>query len=143
MRPFSKKEEQIVIQAVQDAERMTSGEIRVHVESNCPEPQVLDRAVHVFDSLQMENTQLRNGVLIYLAVVSKQFAIIGDVGINEVVPEGFWNRAVEAMRPLLAKGETALAVAAGARMVGELLKDKFPCQGDDKNELSDEISYGK
>lgn len=143
MRPFSRKEEKLIIQAIQNAECMTSGEVRVHVEGKCPESEVLDRAVHVFDSLGMQNTQLRNGVLIYVAIASKQFAIIGDEGINKVVPEGFWNGAVEAMRPYFAKGKVAQAIAQGIQMVGELLKEKFPYQSDDKNELSDEISYGK
>ncbi len=63
---------------------------RVHIETHC-EAEVLDRTAYLFKKIGMQKTELRNGVLIYLAVESRKFAIIGDKGINAVVPENFWD----------------------------------------------------
>lgn len=131
-----------VLAAIHNAELQTSGEVRVHLEHVCEEENVLDRAAWLFKELGMEKTELRNGVLIYLATKSKRFAIIGDCGINNVVPENFWDSARDAMIPFLSKGDFASALEEGIARVGELLKDKFPYQTDDVNELPDSISYG-
>ena len=74
---FTKEQEDIIIQAIKEAELNTSGEIRLHVENNC-KINVLDRASHIFKKLSMHKTALRNGVLFYLAVKDKKFAILGD-----------------------------------------------------------------
>ena len=87
---LSKEEEQQVVQSIQSAEHQTSGEIRVHIESVC-KGNVLDRAAWLFKSLKMHETAQRNGVLIYLSTSDRKFAIIGDAGINAVVPAGFWD----------------------------------------------------
>jgi len=82
-------------------------------------------------------------VLIYLSINDRKFAIIGDSGINKVVPEGFWNRIKEIMISHFVKNEYAQGIIEGIEMTGQQLRQYFPWQTDDVNELSDEISYGK
>lgn len=139
---LSKEEEQQVVQAIQSAEHQTSGEIRVHIESVC-KGNVLDRAAWLFKSLKMNETAQRNGVLIYLSTSDRKFAIIGDAGINAVVPVGFWSDVKELMTGCFSKGEMVKGFVSGIGKVGEKLKAFFPYQEDDVNELPDEISYGK
>ncbi len=139
---LSQKEEQEVVQAIQLAEHQTSGEIRVHIESLC-KGEVLDRAAWLFKSLKMHKTALRNGVLIYLSTTDRKFAIIGDSGINAVVPSGFWNDVKEQMIGNFKDGLVMEGLVSGIGKVGEKLKEFFPYQKDDVNELPDEISYGK
>jgi uncharacterized membrane protein len=146
MDPFSQilsaSDKQKISQAIKTAELNTSGEIRVHIESKCKINE-LDRAAHVFSILKMHQTELRNGVLIYLAFKDRKFAIIGDAGINAVVPDDFWESTKELMKSYFLKGEFAQGIIVGIDSVGEKLKQFFPYQTDDKNELSDEISFGK
>ena len=139
---LSKEEEQLVVQAIQSAEHQTGGEIRVHIESIC-KGNVLDRAAWQFKSLKMHKTALRNGVLIYLSTDDRKFAIIGDAGINAVVPEGFWDDVKDLMVNYFSKGEMARGFVEGIARVGEKLKEFFPYLEGDINELPDEISYGK
>jgi len=139
---LGKENEQLITKAIEKAEHQTSGEIRVHVESKCKE-EVLDRAAWLFKKLKMHETKDRNGVLIYLSINDRKFAIIGDAGINKVVPEGFWNDNKEMMISHFKKGEFAIGLIKGIEKAGEQLKLYFPHQDDDVNELSDEISYGK
>jgi uncharacterized membrane protein len=139
---LSKDEESLVVKAIQKAEHQTSGEVRVHIESSCP-GQVLDRAAWLFKSLKMHKTAQRNGVLIYLSLDDRNFAIIGDAGINAVVPTGFWDDVKVLMFTAFSKGLIANGIVDGIEQVGEKLKEFFPYQDDDVNELSDEISYGK
>ena len=139
---LSKEEEQQVVQAIKSAEHQTGGEIRVHIESVC-KGNVLDRAAGLFKSLKMHETSLRNGVLIYLSTDDRKFAIIGDAGINAVVPAGFWEDVKELMVSSFSKGEMVQGFVAGIERVGEKLKEFFPYLKDDINELPDEISYGK
>ena len=139
---FGKENEQAIQKAIEGAEHQTSGEIRVHLESVC-NADVLDRAAWLFKKLKMNKTKERNGVLIYLSINDRKFAIIGDSGINKVVPPGFWNEIKELMITHFSKGEFAEGVITGIEKTGEKLKQFFPYQTDDVNELSDEISYGK
>lgn len=139
---LSKEQEQQVIQSIQSAEHQTGGEIRVHIESLC-KGNVLDRAAWLFKSLKMHETALRNGVLIYLSTDDRKFAIIGDSGINAVVPSGFWNDVKELMVSNFSKGNLTEGFVLGIGKVGEKLKEFFPYQKDDVDELPDEISYGK
>ena len=139
---LSKEEEQQVVQAIQSAEHQTSGEIRIHIESVC-KGNVLDRAAWLFKSLKMHETAQRNGVLIYLSTSDRKFAIIGDSGINAVVPAGFWNDVKELMIGNFSKGNLTEGFVLGIGKVGEKLKEFFQFQKDDVNELTDEISYGK
>lgn len=137
---FSNSEELQIMNAIRQAEGNTSGEIRVHIENNCKN-EVLDRAAQVFDLLKMQKTELRNGVLFYLAIRDKKFAILGDVGINAKVPEKFWDEIKELMLDHFKKGEFADGLSQGIIKAGEQLKEHFEHQDDDVNELSDEISY--
>ncbi|MEI6275894.1 MAG: TPM domain-containing protein [Prolixibacteraceae bacterium] len=139
---LSLEEEAMVVKAIQEAEHQTGGEVRVHVESVC-RGNVMDRAAWLFKSLKMHETALRNGVLIYLSTTDRKFAIIGDAGINAVVPKGFWDDVKEQMIAHFSKGEMATGFVVGIAKVGEKLKEFFPYQDDDINELPDEISYGK
>jgi uncharacterized membrane protein len=138
---LSREEEQLVVQAIKSAERETGGEIRVHIETRCKD-NVLDRAAWLFKSLKMHKTALRNGVLIYLSTDDRKFAIIGDAGINAVVPIGFWDDVKVLMISCFGKGQLAEGLSLGIERVGEKLKEFFPLKKDDANELSDEISYG-
>jgi uncharacterized membrane protein len=142
VRFFSQAEEAAVIAAIQLAESKTSGEIRVHVEKQGT-GDIMREAVRVFRKLKMDRTALRNGVLILIAPERRSFAIIGDEGIDAVVPAGFWDAERDIMRAHFSRGEYGAGVCAVVHEVGEKLKVHFPRQENDKNELSDEISYGE
>ncbi|MGQ7870077.1 TPM domain-containing protein [Sunxiuqinia sp. sy24] len=139
---FTDEEKKQITDAVKAAELNTSGEVRVHVEGKCPED-VLDRAAYWFEKLAMHKTELRNGVLFYLAVTDQKFAILGDAGINAKVPSDFWDEIKEHVLSKFKEGRFADGLSEGIRMAGEQLKAHFPYQTDDVNELSDEISFGK
>ncbi len=139
---FSKTEKEEIKKAILNAEMDTSGEIRVHIESVCDE-EVLDRAAYLFKKLKMEKTELRNGILFYLAVDSQKFAILGDSGINASVPEDFWSNIKEEMREKFQAGEFTSGLIEGIKQTGLKLKRHFPHHLDDINELTDEISFGK
>lgn len=136
---LSSKEEQEIVKAIRNAEKNTSGEIRVHIE-NAPQKDLMNRALEVFYLLEMEKTKQRNGVLIYVAVATKQFAILGDEGIHKKVTEHFWDAEKQMAFSYFSKGEYEQGLIAVIAKVGEKLKMHFPYQKDDVNELSDEIS---
>ncbi|MEN8839295.1 MAG: TPM domain-containing protein [Flavobacteriales bacterium] len=138
---LNQTEELQVLEAIKKAETNTSGEIRVHLETECKK-EVLERAKEVFEKLKMHKTKLRNGVLFYVATESKHFAILGDKGINEKVEPDFWNSTKEIVLQKMREGERAKALELGIHQAGERLKTHFPYQQDDLNELSDEISTG-
>ncbi len=137
---FTDEQSKLIQQAIADAERMCSGEIRVHVDMWC-KGDVMQMAKKVFEKLKMHETAERNGVLIYLALEDKKLAILGDKGIDEKVPEGFWDLAYTSMRKLFAEGDYTKGLQVGIAMAGEKLRTYFPYQKDDRNELSNEISY--
>lgn len=139
---FSKEEKEKIKSAVKKAETSTSGEIRVHIDNHCKED-VMDRAAWWFGKLEMQKTELRNGVLFYLAVKDKKFAILGDAGINSLTPEDFWDSIKEKMLQLFQEGEFTEGLSEGILLAGKALQEHFPHQDDDVNELSDEISFGK
>ncbi|MBB4078945.1 putative membrane protein [Lewinella aquimaris] len=139
---FNQEEEAQIIAAIRAAELATSGEIRVHVEVGARKP-ALEVATRIFQELEMENTQDRNAVLILLAVDRREFAILGDVGINKVVPEDFWATERDLMQQHFKRGEFATGIELVIQQIGEKLKTYFPYQTDDVNELPDEISYNK
>jgi len=136
---LSSAEETEIIEAIKNAEKTTSGEIRVHIENEVTDDP-LEHAEKVFYSLKMENTKNRNGVLIYMAVQSKVFVIYGDKGINDAVPEGFWDSTKDVMQAHFKQGKFKDGIVEGIEKAGEQLKKYFPWASDDKNELSDEIS---
>ena len=132
----------LIEQAIKEAELNTSGEIRVHLEGKCS-ADPLQRAVYIFNYLKMYNTQARNGVLVYVAVESRKFAIIGDAGINAAVPEDFWDSIKEKMRRSFAAGNYVEGLVEAVKDAGESLKKYFPYQSDDINEQPDEVSFGE
>lgn len=138
---FSKEDKNKISQAIHEAEKNTSGEIRVHIEGKCSED-VLDRATYIFEKLEMHQTKLRNGVLFYLAMQDHKFAILGDAGINQVTAEGYWDEIKGTMLTHFKEKQFAEGLAKGIQMAGEQLKEHFAYQEDDINELSDEISFG-
>jgi uncharacterized membrane protein len=139
---FTKEQQSQIVAAIREAENATSGEVRVHIEASCP-GDVLDRAAWIFKKLGMYKTKERNGVLFYLAVGDKKFAVIGDGGINAKVPEGFWDDVKELLRKNFLEGKFTEGLSEGIILAGTHLKTHFPHQKDDVNELSDEISFDK
>ena len=134
-------EEEAVIAAIQQAEKNTSGEIRVHIENHAEKPP-LERAQEVFLSLGMHATTARNGVLFYVGVADKSFAIVGDEGIDKVVENDFWDCTKDTAIDHFKQGRFADGLVAGILKAGERLKQYFPYANDDKNELPDTISKG-
>lgn len=139
---FTEQEQKDIIQSIKDAELNTSGEIRVHIDAKC-KGEVLDVASDCFKKLKMHETELRNGVLFYLSVDDHKFAILGDKGINEAVPDNFWDSIRDAMLNNFKQKQFASGLSKGVEMAGEKLKAHFPYQSDDTNELSDELSFEK
>jgi len=138
---FSIREKEAIVKAIQAAEHLTSGEIRVHVESSAGHDP-LARAKAVFETLGLAKTELRNGVLIYLAIKDRKFVIIGDQGIDRVVPENFWEETKEKMAALFKERRFTEGVCLGITLAGKYLAEYFPYRSNDVNELSDEISEG-
>jgi uncharacterized membrane protein len=139
---FTKEQQAQILASVREAELETSGEIRVHIESSL-KGDVLDRAAWLFKKLGMHNTAERNGVLFYLAVNDKKFAIIGDAGINAKVHAGFWDDVSELLKKDFKEGKFTEGLSEGILLVGKHLKIHFPHRLDDVNELPDEISFDK
>jgi len=143
VRKFFTEQDQLAIKnAIVQAEKDTSGEIRVHIEDTFT-GDVLDQAAFIFKKLKMHKTEQRNGVLFYFAIRNRKFAIIGDAGINAKVPEGFWDRIKEIMTEHFRNNRFTEGLAEGIKLAGEQLIEHFPYLQNDTNELSDEISFGK
>ena len=140
MAVFTEEEQQRIRTAIENAEKHTSGQIRVCIEKTCSED-VLDRAAKYFHQLDMHKTKLRNGVLIYVATVDRKFAIIGDAGINKVVPANFWDDTKEDMLAHFKLGDLVEGIVTGLAISGEHLQKYFPHQVGDNNELSDDIAF--
>ena len=138
---LTKEEERDIVEAIRMAEKETSGEIRVHIEKTTS-IDAFDRALEVFRLLEMDKTELKNGVLIYVAVKDKTFVICGDQGINEVVSNDFWDSTKEIMVSHFKKGDFKQGLIEGISKAGNKLKLYFPYQQGDTNELSNEISKG-
>lgn len=138
---LTKDDELEIVEAIRKAENQTSGEIRIHIEKNTSLAP-LERAKEVFHFLKMDLTKDENGVLIYVAVESKQFAIYGDKGINKVVPENFWNSTRDAIQNQFKLGSFKQGLIDGIFQAGNQLQKHFPWDNDDKNELPDTISKG-
>ena len=139
---FSKAEKEDIILAIKSAELDTSGEIRVHVEEKC-KGDVKDQAAYLFEKLEMHKTEQRNGVLFYLAIKNRKFAILGDTGINKVVTDDFWDGIRDEMLNHFRENRFSEGLVNGITKAGQQLKIHFPYQQDDVNELPDEISFGK
>jgi uncharacterized membrane protein len=139
---FTKEQQAQILASVREAEKSTSGEVRVHIETSCIED-VLDRAAWIFKKLGMHKTAKRNGVLFYLAVSDRKFAIIGDAGINAKVPAGFWDEISNLLMKNFKEGRFTEGLSEGIILAGKQLKAHFPYSKNDINELSDEISFDK
>ena len=139
---LSKKDEEEIIEAIRKAESHTSGEVRVHLEKTNGEKDIFDRAMEVFHMLKMDNTKHDNGVLIYVAVEDHNFVIYGDKGINDVVPDDFWESTKDAIVEKFKKGEFKQGLVNGILTAGQQLKKHFPWSEDTRDELSNEISKG-
>jgi len=137
---ISPEEQSKIIQAIETAELNTSGEIRVHIESKCKED-ILDHAAFIFKKLEMHKTDQRNAILFYIALKDHKFAVIGDAGINEKVGDEFWETVKNEMLPFFKDGQLAEGLINGIHKAGKELKNYFPYQSNDKNELDNEISF--
>ena len=137
---FSSQEQELIAQTISEAENSTSGEIRIAVEKRC-RGDAFDRATTYFKELGMDKTVQRNGVLIYLANEDHKFAIIGDRGINKVVPSDFWETTKTAMGAHFSAGNLCEGIVAGVSLAGEKLSIFFPRQADDVNELPNEVIF--
>lgn len=138
---LSQDEEQEIVQAILEAEKDTSGEIRVHIEAHTREDH-FSRAKEVFHILKMDNTKEGNGVLIYVAVHDRKFVICGDKGINDVVPKGFWDSTKDIIEAHFRERHYKKGLVEGIKEAGKELKAHFPWKANDTNELSNEISKG-
>lgn len=141
---FTEEQKQRIIQAVQQAEQQTSGEVRVYVESKCRFVDALDRASEIFFELQMDKTVLHNGVLVYVAVDDKQVAVYADEGIHAKTGRQYWLSTVAAMLYQFRQEHIADGICNAVLRIGEALQQYFPYNAaTDKNELPDDIVFGK
>ena len=136
---LSNEDEKEIVDAIRIAESKTSGEIRVHIESSCNDD-ITSHVLEVFHHLKMDNTKQENGVLIYIAINDKTFAIYGDKGINQVVASDFWDCTKETMQNHFKKGEFKQGIVEGVLNAGKQLTKFFPWDNLDSNELANEIS---
>jgi len=139
---FNADQQQAIRLKIATAEKSTSGEVRVHIDERC-KGDVLDCAARHFRRMGMHKTKLRNGVLFYVAVADRQFAILGDKGINEKVPANFWDSIRDVMLGHFKKREFTEGICLGIEMAGQKLQEHFPYEEGDVNELSDDVSFGK
>ncbi|MFX0558448.1 TPM domain-containing protein [Maribacter sp. CXY002] len=138
---LTEAEEREVVNAILEAEKNTSGEIRVHLEAHA-RINHFERAKEVFHMLKMDNTKEENGVLLYVAVNDKKFAICGDKGINKVVPKDFWETTKETIQNHFKNGNFKEGIVAGVLKAGKELEAHFPWHHESTNELSNEVSKG-
>lgn len=139
---FDQADQNRIVAAIHEAELQTSGEVRVHIEARCPTKNAVERAQEVFFELGLHKTALQNGVLFYLATDDRKFAVVGDRGIDQKVPAGFWDGVKNSLRAHFSAGRFTDGFCAGIELAGHELKTYFPRQADDKNELPDDISFG-
>lgn len=143
MKVFTKENQDRVTYAIGLAENQTSGEIRLVVENKLSADDSLSSALYYFEKLDMHNTSRRNGVLFYMALEDKAFSVIGDKGINDKVPDGFWEAIRGDMVEQFKHNNIVDGLIVGITEVGERLKEFFPVQEDDINELPNDIHFGK
>jgi uncharacterized membrane protein len=137
---LSKEEEKALVKTIREAEKLTSGEIRVHIQKTCgPDP--VKEAIARFDALGLSATREKNGVLIFLASEDKKFAIIGDKGIQEKAGDELWNDLKTSMEEHFKKGDFLMGLQTAVSGAGKALSHYFPHRKNDVNELPDDISY--
>ncbi len=140
---LNEEQEKTIIRAIREAESSTSGEIRVHIEAKCKSDDPIERAKEVFAELKMHKTELRNGTIIYVATADHKIAIWGDEGIHEKVGQNFWEEEIELITRYFMAEDYEMGLKEAVLKIGEKLKEFFPYQDDDINELPDDISYGE
>jgi uncharacterized membrane protein len=141
---FTEAEKKAIVEAISNAERRTSGEVRVFVESRCRYVDAIDRAAEIFFQLKMEKTDDRNAVLVYVAIKDRQLAVFGDEGIHKKVGDEYWNSEVKKMISIFNKENYAEGICQCVKDIGEALFHHFPYDKDtDKNELPDDIIFGR
>lgn len=139
---FNAKEQAEIVHAIRSAEKHTSGEIMVHVTNTSADfDDEVKQAAAVFKKLELDKTHHRNGVLISIAKDDRKVAIWGDQGINEVVPQGYWQQAIDLMRSEMKQGHYVQGIIKGIHTVGEKLKKYFPKESNDKNEIKDHVLF--
>jgi uncharacterized membrane protein len=129
-----------IVDAIRAAERVTAGEVKVHVEARCPGGDAYKRAADLFARLGLTKTRDRNAVLIYVATRDRKFSILGDSGIHEEVGSAFWSDAVQRMKVAFARGAFGEGIAGAVQSVGQRMAKKFPRKADDVNEIDNEIT---
>ena len=139
---FSQNDKNRILEAIQDAEKQTSGEIRVHADSKCSGDPI-QTAISHFERLKMHETKDRNGVLIYIATRDRKLAIIGDQNINEKVSSDYWETTKDNLITAFKKGEYVNGITVAIADVGEKLKAHFPYLSDDTDELANDLSIGE
>lgn len=141
---FSEEDTRMIVKAIRHAEQRTSGEVRVYVESRCSWMDAMDRAAEIFFTLQMEKTEDRNAVLVYIALKDHQLAVFGDEGIHKKVGTAWWQQVVQEMLASFNKEDYAKGISECVIQIGDALTTHFPYERDtDKNELPDEIVFGR
>ncbi len=141
---FTEEQNEKIVHAIRDAEMQTSGEVRIFVESHCKYVDALDRAKEIFNNLEMAKTELRNSVLFYIAIKDKQLAIFADKGIHEAAGPDYWKNSVKEILSVFSKENITEGITTSIFKIGEALKTYFPYNQEiDKNELPDEIVFGK
>lgn len=140
---LSKDQEESIVQSIQQAEEATSGEIRVHIEKKCKSDSPIDRAKEVFAELKMHETELRNGVIVYVAYKDHKVAIWGDEGIHEKVGQDFWDEELSLILDYFKKEDYETGLSEVILQIGQKLKENFPYEKEDMNELPDSISYNE
>jgi uncharacterized membrane protein len=139
---ISSQDEQRIVSAIKAAEKVTSGEVRVHLNDTCTGDPLRD-AQKQFQKLGMHRTAAQNGILFYFALESHKFAVVGDRGIHQKVGSTFWEGIRDQMVPKLKSGQLIEAIELGIAEAGRALAEHFPYEGQrDVNELSDEVSRG-
>ena len=137
---ITEADKKAIQEAIREAEELTSGEIRVHIDKSCRgEP--LKRAIEVFNKLKMQATKERNGVLIYLSFNDRKLAILGDEGIDKKVATDFWDSTKEQLIRDFKNQQFIPGIIKSINEVGIRLKEYFPHQEDDVDELSNEITF--
>ncbi|MDQ6815501.1 MAG: TPM domain-containing protein [Bacteroidota bacterium] len=139
---FTPEQQQLMVEAIQKAEKNTSGEVRVFVESKCNYVDAVDRAKEIFFNLKMDQTKDRNAVLFYIAMDDRQLALFADEGIYQKLGEQYWNDEVRKMITAFSKDNHTDGICRVINNIGNALQNKFPYESDDKNELPDEIIFG-
>ena len=140
---FTAEQQQQMVEAINEAEKNTSGEVRVFVEGKCKYMDAVDRAREIFVSLKMDKTKDRNAVLLYIAVKDKQMAVFADEGIYQRLGMEYWNNEVNKIIAEFRKDNHTQGICTVVKDIGEALKAEFPYDKvGDKNELPDEIIFG-